>query len=699
MKFVVSPPLALVVTLALSPRFLCAGTNPQPGDLTIEALVGIRHPSKAAFAPDGQHVAFAWERAGAENVYVVRSLAGEPVALTHHDSGLVAGLFWSRDGRTVYFERQGHLWQVAASGSEPEQPVFTTPEGEAGFAPSHDGSRVAFSRKGDLFVRNLADGRETRLTETVEEEAVPVWSPDDRWLAFESFSSTPLEETPEYAGGKIGFRSQQGLAAHAAVVSATGGKVVPLARTDGTETSPRWLDASHLTLHRLSQDLRTREVVVVDAATGEGRVLFRETDPKFWSLVFLAAEPVPSPDGRLVAFVSDRDGFDQAYVVPAGGGEPRQITGGPIEVSRLSWSPDGSRLAFDANSQERPGSRQVMVAEVSAGVASARVLAVTSGRGTNTGAAFSPDGMKLLYQHTDPRNSADLFLAEVRNGTEPRRLTHSLPAQVDPTELVEGELVHYPSRDQKPVPAYLFVPKGLDRTRKHPAVVWVHGDGITQNFDGWHTRRDYAIYYSFHQYLLQRGYVVLAVDYRGSIGYGRDWRQGHYRDLGGRDYEDVAAGVDFLRGLGYVDTDRVGIWGLSYGGFMALQAVTVTPERFRCAIDVAGVPDWRDWYHDPDGPWIRARLGRPEDEPELYDRTSPIHRLDRIVRPLLVMHGTADVNVPFVESVRLVDALQKAGKSVDFVMYPGEFHYFQRAHVLRDAWERAERFFDVHLRR
>jgi dipeptidyl aminopeptidase/acylaminoacyl peptidase len=226
----------------------------------------------------------------------------------------------------------------------------------------------------------------------------------------------------------------------------------------------------------------------------------------------------------------------------------------------------------------------------------------------------------------------------------------------------------------------------------------VHGDGITQNFEGWHTRRDYAVYYSFHQYLAQRGYVVLAVDYRGSIGYGRDWRQGHFRDLGGRDYEDVAAGVDYLAGLGYVDRARVGVWGLSYGGFMALQALTVTPELFACAIDVAGVVDWRDWARDPDGPWIRGRMGRPEDDPELFRRTAPIEKVDRIVRPLLVMHGTADVNVPFLESVRLADVALKAGKTVDFVVYPGEYHYFHRAHVLRDAWSRAEAFFDRHLR-
>ena len=355
--------------------------------------------------------------------------------------------------------------------------------------------------------------------------------------------------------------------------------------------------------------------MVADAATGEGRVLLRETDPKFWSLVFLGAEPVPSPDGRYVAFVSDRDGYDHAYVVPSGGGEAQQLTHGSFEVGRLAWSEDGKRLVFDANSSERPGARQLMVADLAGGATATRLVALTSGRGTHTGAAFSPDGRHLLYQHTDPRSSADLYVVEAREGALPRRLTDSWPTTLDRSSLVEGELVRYPSADGQPVPAYLFVPKALDRSRKHPAVVWVHGDGITQNYDGWHTRRDYAVYYSFHQYLVDRGYVVLAVDYRGSIGYGRDWRQGHYRDLGGRDYEDIAAGVGYLKTLGYVDTERVGVWGLSYGGFMALQAVTVTPELFRCAIDVAGVPDWRDWYHDPDGPWIRARLGTARGRP------------------------------------------------------------------------------------
>ncbi len=173
------------------------------------------------------------------------------------------------------------------------------------------------------------------------------------------------------------------------------------------------------------------------------------------------------------------------------------------------------------------------------------------------------------------------------------------------------------------MPAYLFVPKDLDRSRKHPAIVWIHGDGIAQNYDGWHIRRDYAVYYSFHQYLAQQGYVVIAPDYRGSVGYGREWRLAPYRDLGGLDYEDVAAAVPYLESLLYVDPARVGVWGLSYGGFLTLQALTRDPELFRCGVDVAGVQDFRDWFRDPGGNWVGGRLGDPARIPRPTGRRRP----------------------------------------------------------------------------
>lgn len=690
----------LLAVCALLPTALDAASQAKPvgeGLLTIEALVDIKHPSRAVWSPDGASVAFVWDRGGVQNVWVVDAAQGAPRALTNFDTGTIDGLFWSADGAYLSFERAGDLWRIAAVGST-AAPYWTTTGAESDVTPSPDGKRLAYARAGDLWLRDLESHRETQLTRTPETEAQPVWSPDGARVAFSVLSWVADEDAPEYLGAKLAFQRQKDYRARVGVVAERGGASQLVAPGDGTESAPRWADATRLSLQREGRDLKTREVVLADLSSSEVRVLHRDVDPKFWSLWYLGAEPVPSPDGRWLAFVSDRDGWDHLYLVPTAGGAAIQVTRGPFEVGGLAWSPDGRRLALDANAGDHPGRRQLMIVEPGTDPASAGLVAITTGPGTNTLATWSPDGRRLLYQHTDPSSPADLYAVEATAGAKPRRLTESLPAGIDAAALVEPQLVRYPSKDGQPVPAYLFVPKSLDRTKTHPAVVWVHGDGITQNFDGWHTRRDYAVYYSFHQYLAQRGYLVLAVDYRGSIGYGRDWRQGHYRDLGGKDYEDIAAGVAYLKTLGFVDAARVGIWGLSYGGFMALQGLTVTPELFRCGIDVAGVEDWRDWLHDPDGPWIRGRMGIPEDEPELYRRSSPIHFVDRIVRPLLVMHGTADVNVPFLESLRLVDVALKAGKDVDFVVYPGEYHYFQRTHVLRDAWQRVERFFDRHLR-
>lgn len=144
----------------------------------------------------------------------------------------------------------------------------------------------------------------------------------------------------------------------------------------------------------------------------------------------------------------------------------------------------------------------------------------------------------------------------------------------------------------------------------------------------------------------------------------------------------------------------MGVWGLSYGGFFTLIAVTDQPTLFRAGVDVAGVVDYAMYYEDPyQGGWTASRMGTPEQNPELFKKTSPLSHVDRLQRPLLILHGTSDVNVPYLHSVRLTDELLKNGKGelFEFMTYPGEFHYFTRAHVLRDAWTRVERFFRRHL--
>jgi dipeptidyl aminopeptidase/acylaminoacyl peptidase len=594
---------------------------------------------------------------------------------------------------------------VSADGSG-LRAAWETPAEESSIVPSPDGQRVAFARRaGDervrIVTRNLGDGAETAVT-TYDATSVTglTWSPDGARLAFSAGSKTIRhEQTPEYSGEKIIYTISERTPAQMHIVAAAGGTPTRVATPGGG--SMRWLDASQVVFDRQADDYKKRSIF---AATVGGAVqtLFEETDPKFWSIPG-QADPAarPSPDGKWIAFVSDRDGWDHVYVMPAAGGEPIQITKGKFEAWRPSWSPDSTRIAFDANEPGRPGTRHLGIATLGADPSRATVKTITQGRGTNAWAVWSPDGKRLVYQHTDPQNSADLFAVDAAGASAPVRISQSMPAEFDRSAFVEPEFVTYPGPDGQAVPGYLFVPKGLDRSRKHPAIVWIHGDGVNQNYDGWHVQRNYAVYYSFHQYLLQKGYVVFAPDYRGSIGYGRAWRQGVHMDVGGNDAKDAWMAAHYLKTLAYVDMDRVGVWGLSYGGFFTVIAMVDQPRLYRAGINVAGVVDYDMYYADPyRGAWTRMRIGTPDENPTVYAQASPVSRIGRLERPLLTLHGTADVNVPYLHAVKLMDEALKKGKGdlVEFMVYPGEFHYFTREHVLVDAWHRAERFFDKHLR-
>ena len=724
---------AIGVSLLVAPR----GETQQAraaSPLTIEQLIDIRHPSSPMWAPDGRSVVFVWDRAGVSKVYVVDAAASAPPRELPGAGGQLAGAFWSRDGRALMIVKNGDLWRAPIDGSAASA-VWTTPAIESSMVPSPDGTRVAFVRAaagttpgagaaagrggrgrgaggaaGDLVVRTLADGKETVVVRSLEHAIGGLgWSPDGQTLVFNDVNP-PIrhEQTPEYSGSKIIYTVTENVPGESHAIAAAGGNPTSLGMLGGFG-GRRWLDARHLVVDRTSADFKRRTTSLVDVGGGEPKVLHEDVKEKFWSITGDAnAGAQPSPDGKWIAFLSDRDGWDHLYVMPTDAndrratlsGSPIQITRGKFEAWRPAWSPDGTRIAFDANAENRYGDRQLYVASLGGDPSHATIAALTSGRGTNIAPQWSPDGTHLVYQHTDPHNSADLWAIDVAS-KKTMRLTDSMPAAMDRAAFVEPEMVKYAGPDGVQVPAWLLVPKNLDRSKKHPAIVWIHGDGVNQNYDGWHVQRNYAVYYSFHQYLLQKGYVVIAPDYRGSIGYGRDWREGVYMEVGGKDAKDAWMAANYLKTLSYVDMDRVGVWGLSYGGFFTLIALTDQPRLFRAGVDVAGVVDYAMYYEDPyHGGWTASRIGTPAQNPKVYANASPLSHVDRLERPLLVLHGTSDVNVPYLHSVRLIDELMKKGKSdlASFMTYPGEFRYFTREHVLRDAWHRVEDFFDANLK-
>jgi dipeptidyl aminopeptidase/acylaminoacyl peptidase len=682
--------------------------------LTIEQLIDIKHPSDPVWAPNGKYVAFIWDRAGVSNLYLADSIAvGQPAPLTSFPEGSVEQIFWSHDSQTVYFAHSGDLWQVAVSGAAPK-PAWTTPAGKSNFVPSPDGARVAFvrsnrgadeetSQHSELVVRSLADGSETPVASDEISIRGIVWSPDGNSLAYTAGAKIiHHDEAPSYSGAKIIYRTSEYRPGQIYALRLGGGKPVAIGTAE-EYGGLAWLDNSHLVFDHVSNNFRTYTIYVADASGGPLRSVYEITEKEFWSIPDwgeAGAQPWPSPDGKWIAFLSDRDGWDHLYVVSASGGEATQLTKGHFEAWRPAWSHDSTRIAFDANEADRPGDRQIGIAAIGSDPAHAVITYITGGNGTNIEPHWSADDQRIVYQHTDTRNSADFFVVEAKANAKAVRLSDSMPAGIDKSQFVEPQFVHFPGPDGKPVPGWLFVPRNLDRSKKHPAIIWVHGDGVNQNYDGWHVQRNYAVYYSFHQYLLQQGYVVFAPDYRGSIGYGRDWRNGVYMDVGGKDAKDAWMSANFLKTLPYVDTDRIGIWGLSYGGFFTLIAMTDQPTLFKAGVDVAGVVDYVMYYSDPyHGDWTESRIGRPEQNPQVYAQASPISHIDRLARPLLVLHGTADVNVPYLESVWLIDEALKKNKGalLSYMMYPGEFHYFTRAHVLEDAWHRVDDFFGYHL--
>jgi dipeptidyl aminopeptidase/acylaminoacyl peptidase len=713
----------LVIILVILAILICTSNaiaqTPAAGKsrLTIEQLIDIKHPSDPIWSPDNLHVLFTWDRTDVKNLYVANADGhGQPVPLTSFTDtgGSLEGAFWNEDGDTVYFPHDGDLYQVPVSGGTPK-PVWTKTDRGRGFVPSPDAKRVAFVRMNpagtdgashgsDLIIRWISDGTESTVAHDDVSIRGILWSPDGASVAYTAGSKIiHHDESPSYSGAKLIYRVSEFVPGQIYALKLSGGKPVAIAKP-GEYGGLAWVDPNHLVFDGQSSDFKKYFIYTADASTGAVKTIHEVDEEKFWSIPDWGesgAQPWPSPDGKWIAFLSDEDGWDHLYVMPATGGTAVQITKGKFEAWRPAWSHDSKRIAFDANVEDHPGDRQIGIATIGDDPAHATLAYLTSTPGTNIEPHWSEGDGRLVFQHTDTHNSADLFTIVTKEGAQPVRLTDSMPADMDRSKFVEPQFVHYPGPDGQQVPAWLFVPKNINKNVKHPAILWIHGDGVNQNYDGWHVQRNYAVYYSIHQYFLQKGYIVLAPDYRGSIGYGRDWRTGVYMDVGGKDAKDAWMGANYLKTLPYVDSDRIGVWGLSYGGFFTLIAMTDQPRLFRCGVDVAGVVDYVMYYSDPyHGDWTASRIGTPEEHPDVYKNASPISRIDRLERPLLVLHGTADVNVPFLESVWLMDeALKKhRGDLVDFMIYPGEFHYFSREHVLLDAWHRVDNFFDSHLR-
>ncbi|HEV2707146.1 MAG TPA: alpha/beta fold hydrolase [Pyrinomonadaceae bacterium] len=430
-------------------------------------------------------------------------------------------------------------------------------------------------------------------------------------------------------------------------------------------------------------DNKDRWVLLLDPATARTRVLARIHDdawvagPGSFTLGWLG-------DNRTVYFQSERDGFSHLYTVSTEGGEPRQLTSGRFEVSDVRLSRDKTRFYF-TSSEGSFFERHLYTMPVAGG----ERTRITNEAGDND-ADISPDETRLAIIHSYSNVPPELYVALNQPRSTVRQVTTSPIDEFRSYQWVVPEIVNFKARDGATVYARLYRPR--QPRAGAPAVLFVHGAGYLQNVHNWWST--YYREYMFHHLLAERGFYVLDIDYRGSAGYGRDWRTGIYRHMGGKDLTDHVDGVRYLVREHGVDARRIGIYGGSYGGFITLMAMFTEPNVFAAGAALRPVTDWAHYNH----PYTSNILNLPQTDPEAYRRSSPIYFAEGLKGALLICHGMVDTNVHFQDTVRLVQRLIELRKeNWELAVYPVEDHSFERAPSWADEYKRILKLFSEHL--
>jgi dipeptidyl aminopeptidase/acylaminoacyl peptidase len=437
----------------------------------------------------------------------------------------------------------------------------------------------------------------------------------------------------------------------------------------------------------LSTDFKDQWLYTLDAASGKLTLIAHEKNNAwiggpcdFWSTCAGWL-----PDGRIY-FASERDGYSHLYLANADGSNQRQLTSGSWEVQRVALSPNRDRFYITTN-EGSPHEVHFYHLDFD-GKARTRIIS-QPGR---QDATPSPDGSRIAVVHSFANRPPELFLGDNRAGTQLRQVTDSPTPEWKSYKWIAPQIVKVKARDGVMVPARIYRPKDVGATAHGGAVIFVHGAGYLQNVHNWWS--SYFREYMFHHVLASKGFTVLDIDYRGSAGYGRDWRTAIYRHMGGKDLTDQVDGVRYLAENEGVDAQRVGIYGGSYGGFITLMALFTEAPSFAAGAALRSVTDWAHYNHGYTG----RILNLPHTDTLAYRQSSPIYFAEGLQDPLLIAHGMVDTNVHFSDVVRLAQRLIELGKKDwEMAVYPVEDHGFVEPSSWTDEYRRILELFERHL--
>ncbi len=723
-----------------------------------EDFVGVS-PSQVRWDGAGEKLYFRWREpgeTGEQSTYVIGRDGTGLQKLTEEEAEQSAwprGGEWDRERRRLLFEQEGDLWLLERDGARRKLVQTQQPESDPHF--SADERAVFFTAGDNLFRLPLDEGRLQQITDfrkgskpeekekkgsekflqeqqeqlfeefsgdkkeqrekakkrREERDARAVWfgekesvsdlriSPDEKYVTFEV--NEPAAEArrtvvPDYvtedgyvkdlpARDKVGDdRAKTRLG----VYEVESGKVSWVEAAEGAAgiIGPRFSrDSGRAVVGTVSSGYEKRTLLELDPATGETRELDVLED-EAWIGGPAAFTFGWMPGGEAVYFVSEKTGYAHLYVVDREeGAQAQPLTGGEWEVHSVELSHDEQSF-YLTTSEVHPGERHFYRLSLDGG----EKVRLTSMEGAND-VELSPDERFLAIRHSYSNRPPELYVQENRPDAEARRLTTSMTEEFRAYPWRVPELVRIPARDGARPWARFYRPEQPAPGR--PAVIFVHGAGYLQNA---HKRwSSYYREYMFHHLLAEHGYHVLDIDYRGSAGYGRDWRTAIYRHMGGKDLTDQVDGARWLIEQHGVDPARIGIYGGSYGGFITLMAMFTEADVFAAGASLRPVTDWAHYNH-----WYTSRiLEQPQDDAEAYERSSPIYFAEGLKGALLICHGMIDVNVHFQDTVRLAQRLIELRKeNWEVAIYPVEGHGFRNATSWADEYKRIFRLFEQNLK-
>jgi dipeptidyl aminopeptidase/acylaminoacyl peptidase len=390
--------------------------------------------------------------------------------------------------------------------------------------------------------------------------------------------------------------------------------------------------------------------------------------------------------GDRLLFPSEKDGWMHLYSISANGGALTTLTPGEFEVENIALSPDKSFVVFSTNKND-VDRRHLWRVSVNGGAPQQ----ITQGESIEMYPALFDAGRQIVFFHSTAHDPFMPFTASIDGSNMKPLAPRALPGDFPSAKLVVPDQVIFKAADGTSIHGQLFKP--ANASGKMPALVFMHGGPIRQMLLGWHYLYYYHNSYAMNQYLASRGYLVLSVNYRSGIGYGRAFRMAQHRGArGASEYQDIVAGAKYLRERDDVDRKRIGLWGGSYGGYLTALGLARNSDIFATGVDFHGVHDWSQRVSGLPLPMEapdRARVAR---------ESSPISSVDKWKSPVLLIHGDDDRNVEFAQTVNLVRRLRANGVYFEELIFPDEIHDFLRHQDWVRAYHASAEFFDKHLK-